>query len=215
MSIETNDFSLMVNKMRNLALIAIGLFFLITLVVIILYEKEKSSKEEKIYVVSDAGTYMVHRNDYNLRQGWEVKNHVKIVIQDLFENDVYTYHNNVEASLHLVDNAMGIRIKDLMDKSGLYELLRKENAYTKVVFDSVQLLTNHQPFEVKCYFKQMVMWRGLNQIIPYGVMLSISEDARSQSNPYGLLANRFDLFKYEPAQNGTAKNNPDSLKGFR
>lgn len=103
----------------------------------------------------------------------------------------------------------------MLNKSGLYDLLKKENAYTKILFDSVIVRQMVQPYQAKAYFKQTVMWRGLNQVIPYGVLITVSEDSRNEKNPYGLLVNRFDLIRYEPAIDGIVKSEPDSLKGSR
>ena len=186
------------------------------LIMLTLYIVEKNNKKERIYVSTDIGTFTIRRNDMNERQSFEVKNHVKLAIEDLFENDIYTYHDNLELGLCMIDNQMGTKMRDMLNHSGLYDILRKDNAYTKVIFDSVTVINMVQPYECRAYFKQMVMWRGMNQIIPYGISLSITEDSRSEKNPYGLLINRFDLIKYNPAINeNKIKLMPDSLKGSR
>ena len=212
---ETIDFVKAINRIKVIAIVAISGFFILTVFTLIMFIIEKNDKKEKLYVASDLGSFLIKRGDWNARQPWEIKNHVKSTIEDLFENDSYTYRVNIESALNRVDNEMGIKIKDMMEKSGLYELLRKENAYTKVLFDSVAVKEMVQPYEVKVYFKQMVMWRGLNQVIPYGVLLSVTEDSRSEKNPYGLLVNRFDLIKYEPGKPSSAVLNPDSIRATR
>ena len=213
---ETTDYAKSIKSIQRVAVIAIAVFALMFLIMLIMYLVEKNSKAERIYVSTDIGTFTVKRGDLNQRQAWEIKNSVKTAIGDLFENDILTYNKNIETALNLVDNQMGLKIKDLLNKSGLYDILRKENAYTKVIFDSVIVKQMSQPYEVRAYFKQIVMWRGMNQVIPYGVLMTVTEDSRNEKNPYGLLINRFDLIKYDPKVNIAAiKADPDSLKGSR
>ena len=211
---NAENIGIYLDRYKRTFLIVIICLSILELLTLLLWWKERYAKDEKIYVMTDMGTFMVSRNQLNIRQSWEIKNHSKIVLQNLFENDVYTYRNNLENGLQLMDNQIGLKVRDMMDKSGLYELLRKENAYTKIIFDSIVLTKGSQPYQIRAYFKQMVMWRGLNQLIPYGVILSVTEDSRSSKNPYGLLVHALDLFKYSPDNLNTALPT-DSLKGFR
>jgi hypothetical protein len=212
---ETTDFFKTLNKFKMMATLAIALSSLLTLVFAFLFILEKNVKEGKTYVATDAGTFLIKRNELNLRQNWEVKNHAKLLLEHLFENDSYTYIPNLESALHLMDNAIGMKTRDMLGKSGLYDLLRKENAYTRIYFDSVVVREMVQPYEVRAWFKQAVMWRGMNQLVPYGVLLIVSEDSRSEQNPFGLLVNQFDLIKYTPEISDKIKSQPDSLKGER
>ncbi len=212
---ETVDFFKILIKFRALAVTAIVLSWFFTLLFAGLYVAEKNSNSKMLYVATDAGSFLINRNDMNVRQPWEIKNQVRLLLEHLFENDSYTYGPNLESALCLMDNTVGMRTRDLMEKSGLYDLLRKENAYTRIYFDSVVVNAMVQPYQVRAYFKQAVMWRGLNHLVPYGVLLSVTEDSRSEKNPYGLLANRFDLIKYEPGISEKIKFHPDSLKGER
>ena len=213
---NTENFATYLDRYKKFFLIVVLCLTAIEVATLLLWWSERLKRDDKIYVATDAGTFLVNRNQMNLRQVWEIKNHTKIAIQDLFENDLYTYRMNLETALNLMDNPMGIKVKDMMDKSGLYDLLRKENAYTKVIFDSIIVIKATQPYELRAYFKQLVMWRGLNQVIPYGVVLTATEDARSGKNPYGLLINHLDLVKYEPRDISAMKSQPlDSLKGTR
>ncbi len=212
---ETVDFFKTLNKFKAMAIVCIFLSWVLTLIFMVLFILEKNGKADMTYIATDAGTFLVKRNELAVRQAWEVKNHTKLILEHLFENDIYTYNPNLEAALHLMDNDIGMKTRDLLTKSGLYDLLRKENAYTKIYFDSVLVTEMVQPYQVRAYFKQTVMWRGMNQLVPYGVLLSVSEDSRSEQNPFGLLVNKFDLIKYEPAISEKIKLVPDSLKGER
>jgi hypothetical protein len=212
---ETADFFKALNRFKTMAIVAILLSGVLTLIFAVLYLVEKNVKEASTYIATDAGTFLIKRNELNIRQPWEVKNHAKLILEHLFENDSYTYIPNLEAALHLMDNVIGMKTRDMLGKSGLYDLLRKENAYTKIYFDSVIVKEMVQPYTVHAYFKQTVMWRGMNQLVPYGVVLTVSEDSRSEQNPFGLLVNQFDLIKYSPEISDKIRSQPDSLKGER
>jgi hypothetical protein len=212
---ETMDFFKTINRFKTMAIVAIVLSWISAFVFMVLFIIEKNGNKSTTYIATDAGTFFIKRNELNIRQDWEVKNHTKLILEHLFENDIYTYGPNLEAALYLMDNDIGMKTRELLTRSGLYDLLRKENAYTKIYFDSVLVTEMVQPYQVRAYFKQTVMWRGMNQLIPYGVLLSVSEDARSEHNPFGLLVNKFDLIRYEPPISEKIKLQPDSLKGER
>ena len=78
---ETQQYVNSIKSIKMVAIVAMSLFASLSLIMTILFIAEKTSKDEKIYVSTDVGTFMVKRSEMNVRQSWEVKNHIKNTIQ--------------------------------------------------------------------------------------------------------------------------------------
>ncbi|MBN8702751.1 MAG: hypothetical protein J0M08_06785 [Bacteroidetes bacterium] len=193
---ETTDFLKTIKTMKNIVVITIALAFITCLVFAGLYIKATSENGEKIYVVSDAGTFLAKRNELGMRYDFEIKNHVRLFMQDLLEGDQYTYTQNMNQALSLIDNENGKRIYDQMQRGGFYDLYKRENAHTKVTFDSIRVDMSARPYKVKAYLKQGIYWAGYSKDIPYGAIMEIVEDSRSEKNPFGLLITNFNFIEY-------------------
>ena len=85
---NAENIGIYLDRYKRTFLIVIICLSTLELLTLLLWWKERYAKEEKIYVMTDMGTFMVSRNQLNIRQSWEIKNHSKIVLQNLFENDV-------------------------------------------------------------------------------------------------------------------------------
>lgn len=196
--------------MRTIVLAIIVSSALIILVFGFLLMKMSNDNGRNVYVVSDAGTFLAKRNDYGLRYDFEIKNHVRIFFQNLLEGDQYTFTKNIESALCLIDNVNGQKIYDQLQKGGFYELYKKENAHTKVIVDSIKVNMNEKPYKAKIWLKQVVYWSGYSKDVPYGAVMEIVEDNRSEKNPFGLLISNFYFIEYNTKS--TIRTPKDSLR---
>lgn len=193
---ETTDFLKTIRNMKTIVLATIVSAFIACLVFAFLFVKMSNDKGERIYVVSDAGTFLAKRNDYGLRYDFEIKNHVRIFFQNLLEGDQYTFSKNVESALCLIDNVNGQKIYDQLQKGGFYELYKRENAHTKVTVDSIKVDMSDKPYKAKIWLKQSIYWSGYSKDVPYAAVMQIVEDNRSERNPFGLLISEFYFIEY-------------------
>jgi hypothetical protein len=193
---ETTDFLKTIRNMRTIVVATIISCTVVMLVLIVMLVKASNDNGKNIYVVTDAGTFLAKRNDYGLRHDFEIKNHVRLFFQNLLEGDQYTFTKNVESALCLIDNVNGAKIYDQLQKGGFYELYKRENAHTKVTIDSIKLNMNEKPYKVKIWLRQSIYWSGYSKDIPYGAVMEVVEDNRSEKNPFGLLISNFYFIEY-------------------
>lgn len=196
---ETVDYLKSIKSMRSIVIVTICGSMITCLIFAALFVNATNYQEKNIYVATDAGTFLAKRNDYGLRYDYEIKNHVRLFFQDILEGDQNTYLKNVESGLHLIDNANGKKMYDLLQTGGFYELYKKENAHTKVIVDSIKIKMDKRPYSAKIWLKQTVYWAGYSKDIPYCAILDIVEDNRSEKNPFGLLITSFAFVEYNIA----------------
>lgn len=194
---ETTDFLKAIRSMRTITITVIICAFFACIIFAFLYVRVANESDKNIYVVSDVGTFMAKRNDYAIRQDFEVKNHVRLFFQNLLEGDQFTFNDNVESALCLIDNINGKKIYDQLQKGGFYEMYRKENAHTKVTVDSIRVKMDERPYKSKIWLKQTVYWAGYSKSVPYSALMEIVEDNRSEKNPFGLLITNFYFLEYQ------------------
>ncbi len=195
-NMDTTDFLKTIKSMRTIVVATIICCSFLILVFAFLFVKISNNNGKNIYVVTEAGTFLAKRNDYGIRQDYEIKNHVRIFFQNLLEGDQYTFNKNIESALCLIDNVNGQKIYDQLQKGGFYELYKRENAHTKVIVDSIKVNMNEKPYKAKIWLKQAVYWSGYSKEIPYGAVMEVVEDNRSEKNPFGLLISNFYFIEY-------------------
>lgn len=195
---ETTDFVKVIRNMRMIVIVTIITAFIACTIFALLYVRVSSDNSEKIYVVTDAGSFMAKRNEYGLRYDYEVKNHIRMFFQNLLEADQNTYTQNLEKALNLIDNVSGKRVYDQMQTSGFYDIYKKENAHTRVLVDDIQIKMDSRPIKAKILLRQQVYWAGYTKDVNYGAVLEIIEDNRSEKNPFGLLITSLDFINYNP-----------------
>lgn len=195
---ETTDFVKVIRNMRMIVIVTIITAFIACTIFALLYVRVSSDNSEKIYVVTDAGSFMAKRNEYGLRYDYEVKNHIRMFFQNLLEADQNTYTQNLEKALNLIDNVSGKRVYDQMQTSGFYDIYKKENAHTRVLVDDIQIKMDSRPIKAKILLRQQVYWAGYTKEVNYGAVIEVIEDNRSEKNPFGLLITSLDFVNYNP-----------------
>jgi hypothetical protein len=195
---ETTDFVKVIRNMRMIVIVTVVSAFIACTVFAFLYVKLSSDNSDKIYVVTDAGSFMAKRNEYALRYDYEVKNHVRLFFQNLFEADQYTYTQNLESALNLIDNVSGRKVYDQMQRSGFYDIYKKENAHTKILVDEIKVNMDSRPIKAKILLRQQVYWAGYTKEVNYGAIMDVVEDNRSEKNPFGLMITSLNFINYAP-----------------
>lgn len=202
---ETTSFLKQIKYMKNITVAAIVVSALVSILFTFLYVGEKTNKEESIYIVTDAGTFLVKRNEYNLRQKFEVENQVRDFVQLFFENDQYSFKSNVNNALNLIDEANGKYMYDTY--RNIYDLYVQSNAHSKVVIDSIKVNMNftkggenqnERKYQVKLYLQNTIYYSDESTIVPLAFVFQVSEHNRSEKNPFGLLITGIKGLQYNP-----------------
>jgi hypothetical protein len=193
---KTTDFLATIKQMKTILVTTIICAFTACSIFGILFIKTAKNNEKEIYVVSDAGTFMAKRNDYGVRYEFEIKNHIRTFLQLFYENDQHSFNKNVDAALNLIDKEDGRKIyKGFNEKA--YDFYVQNNAYSKVIIDSMRISMAVRPYVAKVYFKIVLYYAGNSKPMYDAAVMSISENVRSEKNPFGLMIQNFRFIKYE------------------
>ena len=196
-------------QMRVITIVAVVCSFISCIIFGLLYVKAVNNTEKEIYVVSDAGDFMAKRNDLGIRQDFEVKNHIRLFLQDFYENDQYTFNKNIDAALNLIDRKDGNRIYSGFNAKA-YNVYVQNNAHSKVVVDSIKVDMNVRPYRAKVWFQIVLHYGGNTQPIYNCAITEIIDNPRSEKNPFGLLLQNFNFIEYK-VDAGKAQMINDSL----
>lgn len=197
---KTTDFLATIRYFKTIVIVTISGSLLVCLVFAILFFKEKNNHEKEIFVVSDAGTFMAKRNDYGLRYEYEISNHIRTFLQLFYENDQHSFTRNITVALNLIDKEDEERIyKGFNEKA--YDFYVQNNAYSKVIIDSMRIAMDVRPYVAKVYFKIVLYYAGNSKPMYDAAIMSVSENVRSANNPFGLMIQNFRFIKYEIGAN--------------
>lgn len=205
---ETTDYLKAVRSMRIIVVTNTIVSGILCAFCIGLLVKTQSDNDKNIYVATEAGTFLAKRNDYAIRQDFELKNHVRVFFQNLLEGDQFTFTKNVDAALCLIDNVNGKRLYDQLQKGGFYDLYKRDNAHTTISVDSIKVKMDQIPYKTKIWLKQSVYWAGYSKAVPYCAVMDIVEDNRSEKNPFGLMITNLGFVEY----NAGLPTSQDSLR---
>ena len=194
---ETTDYLKSIRSLRIIVVVTIIGAFLTCIIFAFLFVKAENDAGKNIYVSTAEGTFLAKRNDYGIRQDFELKNHVRIFFQNLLEGDQFTFTKNVDAALCLINNVDGRKIYDQLQKGGFYDLYKKDNAHTNISVDSIKVKMNENPYKAKIWLRQTVYWAGYSKFVPYCAIMEIVEDNRSEKNPFGLLITSLNFVEYK------------------
>lgn len=214
MEIQTSDFIKVISKVKSLAIVVVIMAFLFSGTICVLYVRLVSNKEKEIYVVHDAGTFMAKRNDYGIRYDFEIKNHIRSFLQMFYENDQHTFSKNIDASLNLIDKNDGRRIyKGFNEKA--YDFYVQNNAYSKVIIDSLRVNADVRPYTAKVWFKIILYYAGNSKPMYNAASMRISENVRSEKNPFGLMLQDFQFIEYKVSAAKAAAINDSLAKDIK
>ena len=193
---KTTDFLATIRNMRIITVTTVISCGIVVSLFSLLFFKEKNNHDKEIFVVSDAGTFMARRNDIGLRYEFEISNHIRTFLQLFYENDQHSFSKNVDAALNLIDKEDGRKIyKGFNEKA--YDFYVQNNAYSKVIIDSMRVSMVSRPYVAKVYFKIVLYYAGNSKPMYDAAIMSVSENVRSEKNPFGLMIQNFRFIKYE------------------
>ena len=75
-------------------------------------------------------------------------------------------------------------------------MYKRENAHTNVTVDSILVKMDVRPYKVKIFLRQTIYWAGYSKSVPYGAIMEVVEDNRSEKNPFGMLITNLNFIEY-------------------
>lgn len=192
------DYDNRFNTLKKITIATLaGAFLSIGMLVWYITYLEKKAAE-RVYVVTDLGSFMVLRKEDREVSIFEVRNHVKTFLHTMFAHNAGNYREKVDAALHLIDKAGGQRIVNDFNKGEVYQNYVRLGTWTTLQVDSVLIDMQDRPISGKAYARQTIYLGENKKSFPIGVQFEVISTYRSGKNPYGLLIQHFDYILYEP-----------------
>lgn len=195
---DTIIFTKQLDAFKRVALIGFISLSVVAIAGWLAFFKASTKKEDAIYVVMDNGTVLAKRNYDGLRAPYEIKNHLREFTRLMFQNDQYSFKQNVDLGLSYIDSPGGKLIYEGFVKNDIYNSFIKNNMRTTVEIDSIFINTNVRPVQAKVYLKQAALYSDQGSYITFAYKCNLTEFNRSEKNPYGLLITNFDYILYRP-----------------
>lgn len=164
------------------------------IIVYLINEKNKQS----VYVIADNGRFTAKPTSDNKLFQHDIKNHTKLFVKSFFEYDKYTFTQNIESALGLVDESTGKMIYKSLKDAGIYETLKEKKVRTAVRIDTLLVDMSQKPVKVKVLFRQYVYINDVVQENPVGALFDLVPFSRSEGNPFGQLIVNFKYINYTP-----------------
>lgn len=160
------------------------------------YIKEDSKKTS--YIITDTGRFIVKQSQKDKLYKHDIKNQVKLFTKSFFEYDKYSFSENIESALGLVDESTGKMIYKTLKDAGIYEVLKEKKVRTKVKIDTLIVDMSKKPISCKVLFRQYIYIGDVLQENPVGAIFDIVPYTKSEGNPFGQLIINFKYVNYQP-----------------
>lgn len=186
--------------MRLVALAAVGLAIVTMVVSGGLVFHAYGVVGQRVYVVGNGGsTAMALAESPEDHTEYEMRNLVRTFALNMFGHDQYTFKNNLNTALPLIDDMGGRLLYDGFKKGAVLDNYIKFGARTTASVDSIVLDTNTLPVKGRLYIRQKAfIGDRQSKSMPMGMSFELTNTHRSNFNPFGLMITRFNYIPYNP-----------------
>ncbi|MEL7531339.1 MAG: hypothetical protein AAFN10_08535 [Bacteroidota bacterium] len=196
------DLSQKYNALVLLCLCSIGLVALSNGLWAWQYLSQAAASQQKVYVVSQGGTYQASLSTPDEPTIFEARNHIKAFMQLMFAHDEMTYAEHIETALHMIEKSEGAAIFEDFQKGNVHDNYIRYGSRSIFELDSIRLDMQTEPYTGEVYGRQKVIYQDEERALPVGATFSLVQQPRNDQNPHGLLIKnwRFVLYQNEFAQ---------------
>jgi hypothetical protein len=199
------DYNRSFKTMRLLSFSALGGFIFATCFYLYKYNDIMSRQSEKIFVVTDKGTYAAYAKQESEVSNFEAKYVSELFINTMFAHDADTYSKHMEAALNLCDEETGTYLASSFEKGKVQDNYKRWGSRTEVEIDSIRIISNGVPMRVVAYFRQNhLVGTEQKAYLSMACKFSLIKlKRRHEKNPFGLKVGNFDFFqdnRVAPAQ---------------
>lgn len=196
---NVKDLNSSFKTMRNMALAAIfGLVIVVIGAGFMVYQTNAAAGR-RIYVQTNAGTVSALAVQQDTHTPFEARNLVKSFMKTMFGHDQYTFKENLDAALPLIEGRGGRRIFEGFTRGQVLQNYERYAARSVLEVDSVQIDMSKRPYTGRVYTKQRIfIGDQQREALPLAAKFNLVETHRSDANPYGLLITDFDYIAYNP-----------------
>lgn len=186
------------SAMRTITLASLGSTVATMVLAGVLVAYAFGSVGQRVYVVGSSGTQPANAFNPDEHSQFELRNLVRTWAGYMFAHDQFTYKDNLNAALPLIDDMGGRQIYEGFKKGGVYDNYLKYGSRTTINIDSIVIGMDTYPRTGKLYLRQRT-FLGDRQSEPAGLACSfrLSETHRSDRNPFGVMITNFHYLPYD------------------
>ncbi|WP_051359624.1 hypothetical protein [Adhaeribacter aquaticus] len=193
------DLNTSFKTMRTISLACIIGFVVLAISAGFGFYKVTQDAGRRVYVVSNSGSSAALAVQDDTHTPFEARNMVKGFMKTMFGHDQYTFKQNLDAALPLIEGAGGRRIFENFNRGQVLQNYQRYSARSVLEVDSIYLDMKTRPYSGRVYTKQRIfIGDQQRQSLPMAAKFNLVETDRSDENPYGLLITNFDYIAYNP-----------------
>jgi len=186
-----------VKAIKLIALVGVSLPTLAMIILLIFYIRLQKERDQKVYVVTEGNTYEAFKSDDQNRADSEIKNHVRFFYKTMFEHDQYSYEENVNYALKLINRKDGSKILKDLEDGNILNIYKKYDSRTQILIDSIRIDKSVDPWIISCYAAQRAIYEDEIKEIPIASRCNMTRINRSNENPFGLVIYNFEFIRYK------------------
>ena len=193
---ETIETSFRKLKFITLASIVSGV--VIALGAVYIAGQHMLSNNDNIYVIDRGSAVMAARSGQDAYRDLEVKDHI-----ERFHELMFNLSPNSESIKRNLDRALPMSDKSAYDywsdlsERGFYSRIVSANISQEIVIDSVRVDMSSYPYQAKTYAKIFMLRESNITAYEFESSCRLVDVERSQSNPHGLMIEKFRVSKNE------------------
>lgn len=196
---NVKDLNTSFRTMRTISLACIIGFVVLAVASGYGFYKVTQDAGRRVYVVTNSGSAAALSVQEDTHTSFEARNMVKGFMKTMFGHDQYTFKQNLDAALPLIEGPGGRRIFENFNRGQVLQNYQRYSARSVLDVDSIYLDMKTRPYSSRVYTKQRIfIGDQQRQSLPMAAKFNLIETDRSDENPYGLLITNFDYIAYNP-----------------
>ena len=185
-------------KLKFITVASIASGVIIALGAVYISGQQMLSNNDNIYVIDRGSAVMAARNGQDAYRDLEVKDHI-----ERFHELMFNLSPNSESIKRNLDRALVMSDKSAYDywsdlsERGFYSRIVSANISQEIVIDSVKVDMSSYPYQAKTYAKVFMLRESNITAYDFESSCRLVDVERSQSNPHGLMIEKFRVSKNE------------------
>lgn len=195
---KSTEFIIAIEKFKK-RIIFINVVWAIIVIVLIglLYLQKTENINKEVLVISDNGRFIAKQSPEDDIYKFDVKNFTKVLLTQVLEYDKGRYDESIKELRNLVSESSFKEIEKYLVVNNTKKVISDQSVYIKVDIDSIKINDVGNNISVIAYTIQNIIKDSeLVKINPVAVSFEIEKQYKTENNPYGILANNLNLFKY-------------------
>ena len=185
-------------KLKFITVASIASGVTIALGAVYISGQQMLSNNDNIYVIDRGSAVMAARSGQDAYRDLEVKDHI-----ERFHELMFNISPNSESIKRNLDRALVMSDKSAYDywsdlsERGFYSRIVSANISQEIVIDSVKVDMSSYPYQAKTYAKVFMLRESNITAYDFESSCRLVDVERSQSNPHGLMIEKFRVSKNE------------------